>query len=227
MTVPLAAILLLLTLPPPEAGSAAGDVVENQRLRLRLHPPRGWRVVKDGSLSDEMELEQGGGEGPRIVINVYPFELDDPSDLSKTQRELSAILLRRFPNLRVVQEKQLSHGEHPAIQVVATLPLQDDFYHVLQRCIFAGRRVYVVTCASFEGSFVSDLPTYYAFLDRVEILGPGTAASRDPSAVQHLASPGLAGLVGLAFIPVGLLLRRLSVSRLKRLGRWPLPPPES
>jgi len=227
LAVALTAGLLLLTLQPPQTRGSVGDVVENQRLRLRLHPPRGWRLVKDGSLSDEMELAQSGAEGPRIVINVYPFELDDPSDLSKTQRELSALLLRRFPDLRVVQEKQLSHGEHPAIQVVATLPLQDDFYHVLQRCIFAGRRVYVVTCASFEGSFVSDLPTYYAFLDRVEILGPGTAASSDPSAVQHLASPRLAGLVGLALIPVGLLLRRLSMSRLKRLGRWPLPPPES
>lgn len=224
MIAALSAGVLLLALQPPPTATAGDDVLENQRLRLRLHPPRGWRVVNDGALGDEIELQPSGQEGPRILVNVYPFELDDPSDLDKAQRELSAVLTARFPDLRVVQEKQLSHGEHPAIQVVATLPLEDNFYHVLQRCVFAGRRVYVITCASFEGSFVSDLPTYYAFLDGVEILGPGASLSGGESAGQHLASAKLVGVTGLVLIPTGLLLRRLSVARLKRLGRWPLPP---
>jgi hypothetical protein len=214
--------VLLLAIQPPS--SPSGEVLENARLRLRIHPPAGWRVVNDGALGGEIELSKGQQEGPRILVNVFPFVLEDPSDLAKAQRELSAVLTGRFPDLRVVQEKQLTHQGNPAIQVIATLPLEENFYHVVQRCIFAGRRVYIVTCASFEGSFVTDLPTYYAFLDRVEILGPASAFSGGQSPGQHLVSPYLAGLGALVLLPAALLLRRISVARLERLGRWPLPP---
>ncbi len=195
-----------------------GEAFENRRLHIRVNGPAGWQLVNDGSSEDEpIEFWKEGENGPRIQITSYPYPISDGSDIDKVQAELSEALKRKFPNLRVDQEKKLIHQGNPAIEVMATLPAADTYYHVIQRCLFARGRIFIITCASFESSFLSDLGSFRACLDSLEILGeifePGPAGDGVP-----LFTARTAGFLGFGFLAFGFFLRRFSVARLDRIG---------
>jgi hypothetical protein len=196
-----------------------GAAFENRRLHIRVQGPAGWRLVQDGSSEDEpIEFWKEGEGGPRIQIASFPYPLSDGADIDEVQEELARALVERFPTLRVGQERRLVHQGHPAIEVTATLPVEDTYYHVIQRSLFARGRIFIITCASFEGSFIAELPVFRASLESVEIL--------DEIFDFGVANPGaplvtLRALGGFCFglLLMGLLLRHVSATRLKRMTR--------
>ena len=212
-------VLLLLAPLQPNDGSLLGGVFENRRLHLRVRPPVGWKIVSAGVTEDEpIEFWKDGDNGPRIQITSYPYPISEGSDIDKVQAELSEALKRKFPNLRVDQETKLIHQGNPAIEVMATLPAADTYYHVIQRCLFARGRIFIITCVSFESSFLSDLSSFRACLDGLEVLGeifePDPAGDSVP-----LFTVRTAGFVGFGFLALGFFLRRFSAARLDRIGR--------
>ncbi len=212
-------VLLLWSPLQPNDESLLGGAFENRRLHLRVRPPAGWKIVSAGATEDEpIEFWKEGENGPRIQITSYPYPISDGSDIDKVQAELSEALKRKFPSLRVDQETKLIHQGNPAIEVMATLPAGDTYYHVIQRCLFARGRLFIITCASFESSFLSDLGTFRACLDSLEVLGeifePDPAADGVP-----LFTARTAGFVGFGLMAFGFFLRRFSVARLDRIGR--------
>ena len=212
------AVLLLWYPLQPNDGSLLGGAFENRRLHLRIRPPAGWKIVAAGTTDDEpIEFWKEGENGPRIQITSYLYPISTGSEIDKVQAELSEALKRRFPNLRVDQERRLVHQGNPAIEVMATLPAADTYYHVLQRCLFARGRIFIITCASFESSFLSDLATFRACLDSLEVLGE--LFEPDPTSEDPLFTARTAGFVGFGFLTFGFFLRRFSVSRLDRFAR--------
>ena len=214
----LSLLLLLSPLQPGDVG-LLGGAFENRRLHLRVRPPAGWKIVSSGATEDEpIEFWKDGENGPRIQITSYPYPISDGTDIDKIQAELSEALKGKFPNLRVDQETKLIHDGNPAIEVMATLPAADTYYHVIQRCLFARGRIFIITCASFESSFLSDLRAFRACLDGLEVLGeifePVPAGNGVP-----LFTGRIAGFVGFGFLAFGFFLRRFSVARLDRIGR--------
>ena len=115
------------------------------------------------------------------------------------------------------QETRLIHQGNPAIEVMATLPAADTYYHVIQRCLFARGRLSIITCASFESSFLSDLGTFRACLDSLEVLGE--IFEPDPAGDGPLFTARTAGFVGFGLLAFEVFLRRFSVARLDRAGR--------
>ena len=203
----------------PSDGSLLGGAFENRRLHLRVRPPVGWTIVSAGTTEDEpIEFWKEGENGPRIQITSYPYQISDDSDIDKVQAELSEALKRKFPNLRVDQETKLIHQGNPAIEVMATLPADDTYYHVIQRCLFARGRIFIITCASFESSFLSDLGSFRACLDSLEVLGE-IFESGTPGDSVPLVTSSTVGFLGFGFLAFGFFLRRFSVNRIDRIGR--------
>jgi hypothetical protein len=197
------------------SSSAAAESFESRAWRLRLETPAGWRLVSDGSArGGAVEFRPVATEGARIVVESQPFDSPGASDLGMIRRQLSSEIHNRYPEVTVVRETESRHGDYPAVEVIATLHLDDDAYHVLYRCVFARGRIYIFACASFESSFVTDLATYRTFLDRVEILSSEAAAAL--STRPPLLTPLQVALGLLLFLPAGWLLRRASLARLSR-----------
>lgn len=195
-----------------------GEPFINERLHIRLRPPEGWHLANEGRNKDEpVEFWKKDAYGPRIQILSYAFPTET-ADLDEAQRELSRTLREQFPGLDIVHEKQLSHQDHPAIEAMATLQIEDTYYHVIQRCLFARGRIYIITCASFESTFITDMPVFRACLDSVEILGeiynPDFAGER----TGHLVQPAVFAWTILGFAVSGIILRRLSSARLYKRG---------
>jgi hypothetical protein len=215
-------LLLLSPALPPSADAPAGllgEPFENRRLHIRIRPPAGWQMVSAGSSDNEpIEFWESDEGGPRLQITSYPYPIPDGSQIEKVQAELRQALLQKFPDLRVDRESSLMHRGDPAIEVMATLAVEDTYYHVLQRCLFAHGRIFIITCASFESSFLSELPSFRASLDSVEVLEEifGSHASNGPSS---LITSRTLGLSGFGFLLAGIFLRRLSIARLNRSGR--------
>ena len=158
-------VLLLWSPLQPNDESLLGGTFENRRLHLRVRPPAGWKIVSAGATEDEpIEFWKEDENGPRIQITSYPYPISDGSDIDKVQAELSKALKRKFPSLRVDQETKLIHQGNPAIEVMATLPAADTYYHVIQRCLFArGRLSHHYLClvriiVSFRPQHLSSLP---------------------------------------------------------------------
>ena len=194
-----------------------GAVFENRRLHIRVQGPAGWRLVQDGSSEDEpIEFWKEGEGGPRIQIASFPYPLSDSSDIDEVQEELARALVERFPNLRVGQERRLVHQGHPAIEVTATLPVEDTYYHVIQRSLFARGRIFIITCASFEGSFIAELPVFRASLESVEILDEIFDFGVSDQGVPLVTLRALGGFC-FGLLLLGLLLRHVSATRLKRM----------
>jgi hypothetical protein len=211
--------LLSWTALAPSANPLLGETFENERLHLRIRPPAGWRLVSAGANGDDpVEFWKEDEYGPRLQINAGPYPVTDPSDIDRVQRELARALQQKFPNLEVIGETKLSYQGHPAIEVTATLTVSDTFYHVIQRCLFAHGRLYIITCASFESSFLYDLPAFRAALDSFEVLDDVADLKSGGSHRDALVSNRTIGVVTLSLFALGLLLRRLSISRLTRMG---------
>jgi len=205
------------TLPQVTDLPVAEGVFENRRLQIRVQPPTGWRLVKDGSSDDEpIEFWKADEAGPRIQIVSFPFQLSGSAEIDEVQEELARALVSKFPNLRVGQENRLVHQGHPAIEVTANLPVEDTYYHVVQRSLFAHGRIFIITCASFESSFISELPTFRAFLQSVEILDdPFDIDFADPQ--TPLVTSRIVGAFSFGVVLLGFLLRHVSASKLRRL----------
>jgi hypothetical protein len=208
-------ILWFLASSTAPAAIPLGRPFVNERLHVRIRPPKGWLLAAKGLNKDEpVEFWKEDAYGPRIQILSYAFPVE-MTDLEEAQKELSQTLLEQFPGLDIVEEKQLSHKGHPAIEVMATLEIEDTFYHVIQRCIFARARVFIITCASFESTFISDMPLFRASLDSIEILGdiydPNFAGGRR----GHLVRPSALGAGLAVFLVAGFILRRFSAARLR------------
>lgn len=187
----------------------------HERLHFRLRPPNGWHLANEGLTRNEpVEFWKDNEYGPRIQIFSFPFDLATPANLDEAQMELSRTLKEQFPGLKIVDEQKLSHQGNPAIEVMATLQIEDTYYHVIQRCLFAEGRIYIITCASFESTFLSDLPVFRACLNSVEVLGdiydPDFAGERS----GHLVQPTTFGWVAGGLALLGLVLRRVSSTRL-------------
>lgn len=211
-------VLLWLGTPKQATDTpVVGAAFENRRLHLRVHPPDGWQLVSNGSSDDEpIELWKQGAGGPRIQIVSFPFPLSDGSEIDEVQEELARALVSKFPKLRVGQESRLVHQGHPAIEVTATLPVEDTYYHVVQRSLFAHGRIFIITCASFESSFLSELPVFRAFLESLEILDDPLdldPANRRPP----LVSSRTLGASCFGLFLAGLLLRQVSAAKLRRM----------
>lgn len=211
-------ISLFLSSSIASASIPLGTPFVNERLHVRIRPPKGWHLANEGLTKEEpVEFWKDDAFGPRIQILSYAFPVE-MADLGEAQKELSQTLLEQFPGLDIVEEKQLSHKGHPAIEVMATLEIEDTFYHVIQRCIFARARVYIITCASFESTFISDMPLFRASLDSIDILGdiydPDFAGGRR----GHLVQPTAFGAGCFAFLIAGVLLRRFSTTRIRKRG---------
>ena len=201
-------------LPQAAPDFATEEVFENRRLRLRVSPPPGWRLVSEGSSDDEpIELWKEGEGGPRIQIVSFPFPLSHDSEIDDVQEELARALVAKFPSLDVGQESRLVHQGHPAIEVTATLPVEDTYYHVVQRSLFAGGRIYIITCASFESSFIYELPTFRSFLESIEILENGLDLA-SPNRRPPLVSSRILGAFGFSIVLLGFFLRQISARKL-------------
>jgi len=211
-------VLLWAVPPAPSADSLVlGEPLENQRLHIRVQGPAGWQLVHDGSSDKEpIEFWKDGEAGPRIQIASFPYPLSDSSDIDAVQKELARALVDRFPTLQVGEERKLLHRGHPAIEVTATLPVDDTYYHVIQRSLFARGRIFIITCASFEGSFIDELPAFRACLESVEILEDLFDFSPDRTA--PLATGRMLGGLGFVFFLFGFLLRFVSTTKLKRMA---------
>ena len=211
-------VLLWAATPPPSPDTPVlGETFENQRLHVRVQGPAGWRLVQDGSSDKEpIEFWKEGESGPRIQLASFPYPLSDSSDIDTVQEELARALIDRFPTLRVGEERKLLHRGHPAIEVTATLPVDDTYYHVIQRSLFARGRIFIITCASFEGSFIDELPVFRAFLESVEILDDLFDFSDSDRRAPLLTTRMLGGF-SFAFFLCGLLLRHVSTHKLKRM----------
>jgi hypothetical protein len=217
----LVVLLWLLTAPLSPCYELAEEPFENERLHIRFRPPAGWRLVHAGLGGDEpVEFWQDGEYGPRIQIDSFPYELSESSTLDDAQRELSVALKRQFPELEIIKETTLTHKGHPAIEVMATLPAGDTYYHVIQRCLFARRRIYILTCASFESSFLQDLPVFRACLESVEIMGDIYDPDRGLAKTGHLIPGHTLAMIAICLAASGFILRQVSIARLKRLGKW-------
>ena len=218
LSLSLCVLLWSWTLPQSADPPLLGSAFENRRLHIRVKGPAGWRLVHDGSSEGEpIEFWKEGKGGPRVQIASFPYPLSDNSEIVEAQEELTRTLARKFPGLRVAQEKRLVYQGHPAIEVTATLPVDDTFYHVIQRSLFARGRIFIITCASFESSFIAELPAFRASLESVEILDEvfdfGSAHQQPPLLTSRILGVFLFGSVLLGF-----LLRYLSASRLKRMS---------
>jgi hypothetical protein len=99
------------------------------------------------------------------------------------------------------------------------MEINDTFYHVIQRCLFARGRVYIMTCASFESTFLQDLPVFRAFLASVEILGDIYDPDAGRARTGHLIQTETAVVSALCLAACAFVLRRISIQRLKRLGK--------
>ncbi len=200
------------------AATPLGELFVNERLHLSLRPPEGWHLANEGLNKDEpVEFWKKDAYGPRIQILSYAFPTKS-TDLDEAQRELSRTLHEQFPGLDIVQEKQLSHHGHPAIEAMATLQIEDTYYHVIQRCLFARGRIYIITCASFESTFITDMPVFRACLDSVEILGEIYNPDFVGEHTGHLVQPSVFAWTVLGFAVSGFILRRFSSHRLNKRG---------
>lgn len=202
----------------PAQGDLLGEPFEHERFHLRFRPPAGWRLVNQSAFGNEpIEFWKSSEYGPRIQITAFPYELQDPSNLDLVQQELAAALTRQFPSLTIVQEKQLDHRGSPAVEVLATLAIDNTYYHVIQRCLFARGRIYIITGASFESTFLDELPTFRASLDSVEILGLIFDPASGRARTGHLIQPRTAAGLFVASFVAALLMRRISTRRLRRM----------
>lgn len=214
----LGVLLWSWTLPQSADSPLLGSAFENRRLHIRVQGPAGWQLVHDGSSEGEpIEFWKEGKGGPRVQIASFPYPLSDSSEIDEAQEELARTLVEKFPGLRVAQEKRLVHQGHPAIEVTATIPVDDTFYHVIQRSLFARGRIFIITCASFESSFIAELPVFRASLESVEILDEvfdfGSARQQPP-----LLTPRILGALLFGSLLLGFLLRNISAARLKRMN---------
>jgi hypothetical protein len=190
----------------------------NERLRISVRPPKGWHLANEGLQGTEpVEFWKTDQFGPRIQVYSFPFELDDPSNLDETQRALARALLQQFPDLKIVNEKKLTHQGSPAIEVTATLEIGDTYYHVIQRCLFAEGRIHIITCASFESSFIYDLPLFRASMDSAQILGSIYSPDQTLRVGGHLLQPSTLGWLAIGCFVSGLVMRQISSARLKRI----------
>ncbi len=195
-----------------------GERFLNERLRISVRPPIGWHLANEGLTGVEpIEFWKTDQYGPRIQVYSFPFELDNPSDLDETQKELARALFQQFPDLQIVNEKQLTHHGSPAIEVTATLEIGDTYYHVIQRCLFAEGRIHIITCASFESSFIYDLPFFRASMDSVQVLGAIYSPDQTHRVGGHLLQPSTLGWLAIGCLLSGLVMRQISNSRLKRM----------
>jgi hypothetical protein len=144
--------------------------------------------------------------------------LSDSTDIDEVQEELARALVERFPTLRISQERRLVHRGHPAIEVTATLPVEDTYYHVIQRSLFARGRIFIITCASFEGSFIAELPVFRASLESVEILDEIFEFGVSNQGAPLVTLRTLGGF-SFGLLLLGLLLRHVSATRLKHMTR--------
>ncbi len=164
-------------------------------------------MANAGLTSNEpVEFWKDDEYGPRIQINSFVSDFAAPSDINQAQRKASRSLSQQFPDLEVVQETKLVHEGNPAIEVMAVVKTDNNNYHVIQRCIFARERVFVITCAAFESSFLAELPTFRQSMNSIEILG-----DRGP-----LIRPATYAALLVGFVASGFILRRISLARLKR-----------
>ncbi len=217
----LGAVLWLFATLPGLGTELLDESFDNERLHLRLRPPAGWFLANDGPIEGEpVEFWKDDANGPYIKIDSYPFELPDPSNLDDVQRELARALTSQNSDLDIVEEKSLTHNGDPAVEVMATLEIDNTYYHVIQRCLFARGRVYIMTCASFESTFLQDLPVFRAFLASVEILGEIYDPDAGLAKTGHLIKSHTAGVLALCLAVCGFTLRRISIVRMKRLGKW-------
>lgn len=218
LNVSLWVLLSTWALPQSADTPSLGAAFENRRLHIRVKPPAGWRLISDGSSDDEpIEFWKEGEGGPRIQIASFPFPLSDSTDIDEVQEQLARTLVDKFPALRMGQEKRLVHQGYPAIEVTATLPVNDTYYHIVQRSLFARGRIFIITCASLEASFIAELPVFRACLESVEILDEifdfGASNREAP-----LVTGRDLGAFGFGILLLGLLLRRASTSRLRRMN---------
>lgn len=217
MNLSLWVLLWSWALPQSADSPLLGVAYENRRLHIRVRGPAGWQLVNDGSSENEpIEFWKEGESGPRVQIVSFPYPLSDSPPIDELQEELAKALVRKFPDLRVDHETRLVHQGYPAIEVMATLPVNDTYYHVIQRSLFARGRIFIITCASFESSFLAELPTFRACLESIEILDEifdfGSTSRQPP-----LLTSRTLGLFFLGLLPLGLLLRFASATRLNRM----------
>ncbi len=217
LNVSLWVLLWSWVLPPSADSPLLGATFENRRLHIRVNGPAGWHLVNDGSTEDEpIEFWKDGESGPRVQIVSFPYALSDASAIDEVQEELARALVETFPSLRVGQERRLVHRGHPAIEVTATLPVDDTYYHVIQRSLFARGRIFIITCASFESSFIAELPVFRASLESVEVLDEifdFSVSNQKPP----LVTSRTIGVFCFGFLILGLLLRHISAARLRRM----------
>lgn len=218
LNVSLWVLLWSSALSPSTESPLLGETFESRRLHVRVRPPAGWRLVSTGASQDEpIEFWKAEEAGPRVQITSFPYPLSDGSEIDQVQAELAEALVRRFPDLRVDQETRLVHGGHPAIEVMATFSMDDTYYHVIQRCLFARGRIFIITCASFESSFLSDLATFRASMDSLEILD-GIFDLNPTSSQTPLITFRTMGMLVFGSLITGFFLRRLSVAKLGRMS---------
>jgi hypothetical protein len=102
---------------------------------------------------------------------------------------------------------------------MATLDIGDTYFHVIQRCLFARGRIYFVTCASFEASFLQDLPVFRASLESIEILGSIFDPDAGLTETGHLIELYTAGLFAIGLAVCATIVRFISIARMKRSGK--------
>ena len=202
--------------------SAFSESYEHERLRFRVELPFGWRVVNPGSYGDEpFELWKSDADGPRIQIVALPFDLDDPVKTTVVQQELSTFLHSEFLDLTEIQEKAVTHKGYPAIEILARLTTTLGNYHIFQRSLFAQDRIYIITCASYDEMFQMELPLFRKTANSLELIDRIYDPLKDAS--RSLVTAPLAVLLLASTTIVGFVLRSVSITRLRRAGRWPLP----
>ncbi len=217
LNVSLWVLLWSWALPQSADSPLLGAAFENRRLHIRVNGPAGWQLVNDGSSENEpIEFWKDGEGGPRVQIASFPYVLSDTWAIDEVQEELARALVERFPTLRVGQERRFVHQGHPAIEVTATLPVDDTYYHVIQRSLFARGRIFIITCASFESSFIAELPVFRACLESVEVLDEIFDFSSS-NQQQPLVTSRTIGAFCFGFLILGLFLRHVSAARLRRM----------
>jgi hypothetical protein len=207
-----AVVLWLVALQAPSAG-VLGEPFESARSHVRFRPPAGWHQASE----EPLEFWKADEYGPRIQIAMFPYELSDPSNIEDAQKELSYALTQQFPDLDIHNQRQLTHRGHPAIEVMATLEIGNTFYHVIQRCLFAEGRIYIITGASFEASFLEDLPVFRTSMDSVEVLS--RIFNLDSEGAVSLIDERQLGAMAVGLVVFGFILRRISLAKLKRMQR--------
>lgn len=205
-------LLLLLQV----STALASEPYVDERLFVSFYPPAGWVRVEEDVGSHSILFQDPAQALASIQIDSFPYEIEKQRQLKNVQRELRRELRKQFPSLEIVDERSLTHGAdtYPAIEITGTLPTGNTSFHVMQRCLFARGRIYVITAGTYELTFLQLIPTFRAAIQSVEVLAPvfdAEAHGRGPLLpVNQL-------LVVLSTVLVSVpIVRRISQAKLER-----------